>query len=253
MLIPTVIEACEFKWFKFLNDVEEAEADKFVIKMGYGEPLNDLFTKLIKSKGNSLFNKTEKDAEDDIKAIYEWGIVNINELSSRKNKLRNEINGQILATPSLFVKKVFGDIKSLFFGKDNAIKFDKIVAEQTLVKVHKNAERDAELKILNEAFIGNKAKKIDRADIDYIRIQTECIDNQDDKIYLLDQIYHLMEMIEINQELIRNGKANKVRHTNDQLESFKTELNELRSVILKYKIPQKTFSVFVKYPNGYEG
>ena len=35
LLIPTVIEACEFKWFKFLNEVEEAEADKFVIKMGY--------------------------------------------------------------------------------------------------------------------------------------------------------------------------------------------------------------------------
>lgn len=253
LLIPTVIEACEFKWFKFLNNVEEAEADKFVIKMGYAEPLNEFITKLIKSKGNDLVTKTEKDAEKDIKAVYEWGIVNIDELSSRKQKLRSELNGQIIATPSVYVKKLFGDIKSLFFGKDNAIKFDQIVAEQYLVKMHENAKRDAELQIVNEAFIGNKAKKIDRSDIDYIRIQTECIDSQDDKIYLLDQIYHLNEMIEINEELIRQGKSNKVRHTAKQLQSFKEELVELRSIVLKYKIPQKTFSVFIKYPKGYEG
>lgn len=253
LLIPTVIEACEFKWFKFLNNIEECEADKFVIKMGYAEPLNDFIAKLIKSKGNALVTRTEKDAEKDIKSVYEWGIVNIDELSSRKQKLRSELNGQIIATPSIYVKKVFGDIKSLFFGKDNAIKFDQIVSEQYLVKMHQNAKRDAELQVMTEAFIGNKAKKIDRSDIDYIRIQTECIESQDDKIYLLDQIYHLNSMIEINEDLIKQGKTNKVRHTANQLQSFKSELVELRSMILKYKIPQKTFSVFIKYPKGYEG
>lgn len=256
LIVPSVVEACSIKMYKFLNTREEMDADKFVVEMGYGPALNNFLEKLLRTKGNSLINKTEKEAEQDIKAIFAWGVENIDELRSRKTKLRYQLNAQILRTPSLFAKKILGDIRDLFFGAGAAMKFNQLITESTILKFYDGWKKDAANEVVLE-FMGNarmgKLKKLDVQEIDFIRIKIEQIENHDDRIYLLDIIYHYLEQIELYKEYIADGKANKVPHSKKFIEDSEKELMKLKATILKTKIPERRYGMFIKYPNGFEG
>lgn len=255
LVVPSVIEACSTKMYKFLSTIEEMDADKFVVDMGYGEALNNFLEKLLRVKGNSYINKTEKEAEQDIKAVFYWSVENINELRSRKTKLRYELNAQILKTPSVFAKKVLNDIRELFF-KSNANTYNQAVTESTIMRIYDGWKRDAESQVVLE-FLGNpkmgKLKKLDAQEIDFIKIRIDQIENHDDKIYLLDVVYHYLEQIDLYKEYIADGKANKVPHTKKFIEDVEKELMELKATIMNTKIPERRYGVFIKYPNGYEG
>lgn len=253
LITPVVIEACSTKILKYVSEKDENEADKFVVNIGLGDALNSFINKLLVAYGNSMLNKRERDAEMDIESVFEWSITNIEELRSRKTKLKKELTIQMISTPSIFIKKAFNDIKGLFFGGDSLVKFDQLVTEQTMLESYDTLVKNTEYEIMTEMFHNNKIKKIDRSEVDYIRIQTENISSSDDKIYLLDLIYYQTEVIKNGLKLIAEGKQNKVRETKSELDDMMKELQELRQVVLRFKIPEKSFSVFVKYPKGYEG
>lgn len=256
LMVPSVLEACSIKMYKFLNTREEMDADKFVVEMGYGPALNNFLEKLLRVQGNSCINKTEKEAEQDVRAVFHWGVENIDELRSRKTKLKYQLNAQILRTPSLFAKKVLGDIRSLFFGSGSGMKFDQLITESTIMKFYDGWKNDAANEVVLE-FMGNarmgKLKKLDVQEIDYIKIRIDQIENHDDRIYLLDVIYHYLEQIELYKEYMAQGKANKVPHSKKFIEDAEKELIELKTRILKVKIPERKYGVFIKYPNGFEG
>lgn len=256
LMVPSVVEACSIKMYKFLSNREEMDADKFVVNMGYGEALNNFLEKLIRSKGNSYLNKTEKEAEQDVKAIFHWGVENIDELRSRKTKLKYQLNAQILRTPSLFAKKILGDIRDIFFGAGSGMKFNQLVTESTIMRFYDGWKQDAVNEVVLE-FLANprmgKLKKLDVQEIDFIKIRIDQIENHDDKIYLLDVVYHYLEQIDLYKEYIADGKANKVPHTKKFIEDVEKELMELKATIMNTKIPERRYGVFIKYPNGYEG
>ena len=60
----TIIESCSTKNYTYMDTETEKIADQFVIKYGYGEELDSFINKLIKSQGNSLVNKTNKEIEN---------------------------------------------------------------------------------------------------------------------------------------------------------------------------------------------
>lgn len=111
------VEACNVKNFRFSRLQHELDADRFVVKQGYGEHLDSFIEKLLKSQGNRLINRTEKDMEKDIKAIVTWTIENISELEYRKTKLRTTLQTELLKNPSKFVRQVVTSIKVAFFGE----------------------------------------------------------------------------------------------------------------------------------------
>lgn len=253
LMVPTVVEACSYKWFKFLADHEEDEADEFVVQLGYGEYLNNFLEKLLKVDGNRMLNSTERDAEKEVEVIYLWAVENSIELRARKTKLRQQLDGQINASYSAYVRNMFKGIKEKFFGKNDGPRYDQVVTTTNSLALFESCMSSAEQEVIQESMSLGRTKKVEQSEIDYIRIKSESISNQEDKIYILDLIYYHLELIRTCKELIEAGKSAKVRNSLRELESMETDLMSIRKYVLDYKIPAQTFSVFVKYPAGYEG
>lgn len=257
LFFPAIVSSCGYKMFKYLGDHEEVEADNFVVKMGYGEHLNNFLNKLIASQGNEFMQRDEQDAEQEIKIMTLWSIENINELRSRKSKLKQQLNAQILKSPSQYVKNMLFTINKIFFKSDveSRNKIDSVLLESCLIREINYTHKKAEEEVVQEFTIipTGKVKKIDLSEIDYISVQIEKMDNYDDKVYLLDLIHYHLEWINMGLEYIENGKANKVYNTKVELLQYKKQLENMRQLIMKTRIPEKQYGLFVKYPKGYEG
>ncbi len=243
------IEACSSKNFHYSNTQTERVADKFVVTMGYGTELDNFITKLISTKGNGLINRTKSEMDSDIKTIVTWSIDNISELEFRKIKLKQAIKAELYRNPSQYVKEMFKLIKQTFFG-DTDNKYTNLITEQYLVDVKKKIVEES----LRNWFdsIGN-VKKVTQVDVDMILIEVDKIQNNDDRIYVLDRLYDKLDLINSAIDFINNGESNRVKQSKQTLIGFKTQLEKTRERIINMPVKDKQYGVFIKYPKGYEG
>ena len=248
-----IIEACVNKSYSYINKDSERDADRFVIKSGYADALNNLITKLIRATGNSIVDKSVNDMEKDVSIIVKWSIDNIGELQMRKTKLKQSIDVQILKTPSLFVKSILKTIKSSFIDSSSDLNVFKKILSESGQNLNLFYNRIAEESLLN-FFSRGKVKKISQLDIDIIGVEIDKIENSDDKIYVLDLIYEKLELIRIALEMLEDKpNANKVTQSKVTLLGFKKQLDSFRKDALAAKISDKRYGLFIKYPEGYEG
>lgn len=245
----SVIEACASKNFKIIDKSSEFFADKFVVDIGYRDELNQLITKILKTQGNRYINRTEKDVEKDIKIIVNWTIDNISELKYRKRKLENNFSLILLRNPSIFIKNIVKDIKNKIFG-DESDPYRKALTEQYTIKTYEKILKESILDLFNK---NGKIKKINRSDIDILSIEVDKIENNDDKIYVLDLIYDKLDLVNQALEFINAGKKDKVQQSKQTLIDFKKQLEELRKNVIQIEIKDKKYGLFIKYPKGYEG
>jgi hypothetical protein len=113
-------------------------------------------------------------------------------------------------------------------------------------------------KILQESILDffdslGKVKKVNNSDIDILSIEVNKIENNDDKIYVLDLLYDKLDIINAALDYIDQGKTDKVSQSKQTLLSMKDRLEKLRQQILNMTIKDKQYGVFIKYPKGYEG
>ena len=266
LFLPDVLNACSYKMYNYLGNREEYDADKFVVELGYKDSLNSFLNKILISNGNELMTRTDGNAEKDTEVMVKWSIENIDELKVRKTKLRKQINGMLLNTPSIYSKRMLTKIKTIFFGTEKTtiagVRTD-IMNESTFQMLFNEefdtgydlAKAGAERKVLKEFFNSSKKKykKVDRADIDYIYIKCEDITSYDDKIYLLDIVYYQEELIDTCLEAIENGEQDKVQNSKQELIALKKQLGVLRKKILAYKVREPKYGLFIRYPEGYQG
>lgn len=266
LFFPTVTNACAYKSFSFLSELEEKDADKFVVTMGYGDSLNSFLNKLLTTQGNDLIERTDREAEQDTAIMCKWSIENIEELKSRKDKLKSQLNGQILHSPSVYCRNMFASLKKIFFNTNNdstntrgtalvSEAFLNIQINEAIDKSWDFAMKSAERSIVQEFTFGSlkKVKKVDRADLDYIFIKSEEIQTYEDKIYLLDLIYYHREQVELALQYIEEGNQSKVSNSKIELVDMQKQLEFLRNKVLKQKLKEPKYGLFVKYPTGYEG
>ena len=243
-----IAEACSSKNFHYTNVQSERIADNFVVKMGYGTELDNFITKLIATKGNSLINRSSGEMDGDVKTIILWSVDNITELEFRKNKLKHAIQTELYRNPSHFIRVVFNSIKQAFFGMD-VNTYKNMVTEQFII--------DTKLKIVNESFldwfdVAGNVKKISQIDIDMILIEVDKIQNNDDRIYVLDRIYDKLDLVNSSIDIINKGDITKVKQSKQTLINLKTQLEKTRERIIQMQIKEKQYGVFIKYPKGYE-
>lgn len=261
------IESCATKNFRYIDVETERVADKFVLKYGYAEELDSFINKLIKSQGNSLVDKTETEIENEINAVVNWTVMNIKELEFRKKSLRNALKVEILKNPSELTKKVIQDIYTSFFGESND-KYRILLSEQAGLGDDKYTEmRNDQIldqfikRVVTEAANGifdknGRLKKITQNDIDILTVESEKIENVDDKIYLLDKLYSQLELVNMGLDYIDSSDkdlGSKVMQSKRTLLDMKEQLEQLRKNILATKIIDKQYGVFIKMPKGYEG
>lgn len=97
-------------------------------------------------------------------------------------------------------------------------------------------------------------KTVSQKEIDIIRAEAEAISSTDDKVYLIEDLYKLIEPVETALKWLDDPKkAKSVRQSKDELLRLQKSLAETREYIMNFRIPQERYGLYVKYPKGYEG
>lgn len=248
----TIIEACSNKNFHSKSVREELKADGFVIKEGYGNDLDTFIGKLITKSGNRLIDRTGKELDAEIDTVMAWVITNVSELEFRKNVLNKNLKDQILTNRSPFVRDYLLRIRSLFYG-DEQDRYNDIVKEQRVI------EEFRKYQIVTEAFKDfftkdGRVEKVTDSDIDIVLIEAGRVQNENDRIYVLELIYAKLDIIEVSLDLLTNtDTSNRVQTSRAKLLQQKEELMAARKNIMSIRFQPKDFNVLVNYPKGYEG
>jgi len=263
-----IIESCSSKNYNYINNDTEKVADKFVIRYGYGEELESFINKLVKTQGNSLVNRTDKDIENDINVVVNWTVLNLKELEFRKKSLRTALKVEMLKNPSELTKKIITDIYVSFFGESND-KYRMLLSEQAGFNGDDTYEELRSYQMLDE-FVSRvlteaannifdkngKLKKITQNDIDILSVEAEKIDSVDDKIYLLDKLYSQLELVNMGIDYIESNErdlSSRITQSKRTLLDMREQLERIRKEVLAAKIIEKNYGVFIRYPIGYEG
>lgn len=242
---------------------KELDADKYVVKMGYGQGLETLLQKILMVYGSNFVDNTDRELEQNLKVASNWAKSHATELRLRKDSLRDSVNTITLITPSLYIREIFEDINvKVFKGSPS---FDQIVNRENRGKYltessllpddQKGIPCNAVLEAARNTKFDKygKLEKVTQHDIDIVSIQIDRIENQNDKIYLLDVIYDYNETLDLADECLRDGRKSAVQMSERQIKDMREDLSELRKRIMNTKITEKSYGVFVKYPAGYEG
>lgn len=241
---------------------KELEADKYVVKMGYGQSLETLLQKILLVYGSDFVDNTDRELEQNLKVTASWSRTQASELRLRKDALRNSIDTVTLITPSLYIREIFENInEKVFKGSPsfeqlvNRENRGKYLTESVLPDDRQGIPCNAVIESARNTKFDKygKLQKVTQHDIDIVAIQAEKIENQNDKIYLLDVIYDYCETLDLAEECLADGRKSAVQMTERQIKDMKSELGDLRKRILTTKITEKQYGVFIKYPAGYEG
>lgn len=241
---------------------KEIEADKYVVKMGYGPNLEALLQKILMNYGSSAVDNTDRELEQNLKIAASWSRTHAAELRMRKDSLRDSINAVTLITPSLYVREIFEDLNHKVF--KGTPSFSQMVNRENRGKYLTESVLPNDLQGIpcttviesarNSRFDKyGKLQKVTQHDVDIVAIQLEKIENQNDKIYLLDVIFDYVEVLDLAEECMKDGRKSAVQMTERQINDIRSQLDELRKRVLNTKITEKQYGVFIKYPVGYEG
>lgn len=115
---------------------------------------------------------------------------------------------------------------------------------------------DPQVKYLSEKFGVKKLKKIPVDLVAYIQIETESIQDSNDKMMIASYCLSKIEIVEWYIELLEVGsKKYIVPHNKQYLENVRTQLLQCYKDIMAVKItkPSDRPLIDIKYPKGYEG
>lgn len=228
---------------------KERKADEMAFKEGYGEELANVLGKMIANGHGERVRRTEKDMDKDIEITVDWLIVNIKELEYRKDRLHKSIKALKLNTPSDYLRDWFTKIQKDIFKGDKKEYTEKVA-------------------VINEAFIlnsmkGNKApsgaldkhgriRKLHPRDLDIYRAELERVDTVDDKIFLLERLYDLLDIAEYAKAMVVD-EPRRVMQSEQTIDMYIKQVHEIINEVNKKKITRTKYGLFIKYPADYEG
>jgi hypothetical protein len=246
-----IVDACSTKNFHYVNEHTERIADRFALKMGYGESLDQFIDKLLRSQGNGMINRPDGELDSELKSMTNWALDNVGELEFRKTRLRNALQVQMFDTPSQYIRFIVKRIKSDFFGKNEANDtYKDIVTENYLITGYNNVVSEGFRELFDPKT--RKLKRLSQSDMDILYIQIGRIANEDDKIYVLDIIYDYLDLVNVGLDMIQSGGKDRVPVSKETLTSYKTQLEKFRKDVLSTQVPPKKYGLFIQYPKGYE-
>lgn len=255
-----ILKACIFENYRTeAEQKKELKADVFAVKMGYGEYLDSVLTKIIAT--SSINKETVKHIDQDSGKVYDqmksdtlFSINTIENLKERKAEIsKKNMQKLLLDMPSDYISKSISSIKdSLFKSKYN--KSDK-ECEKTITE---SAEYLYESAYMTEAFaiFKKKMKRIDPSIVDYINIRKTGMKTNDDKLMLVSYIHGKIDLIDYYLDIMENPKYSGkyiFQNTRNELLRMRKDLEISRQEILAYRIPETRYGVQIMYPDGYEG
>lgn len=276
--LPLAIACTSRRWVNSKNEINlEISADKSLIESGYAEQLVNAFDKIIKAMGS--INASKEANYQKIESEVEWANKNIIDVVKRRDKLKDELYYKAIQSNSGYVQAVCARIldrlgvtmrerytgyttescmlAELISGEITLEKYTPVYNEKKFGMIEGQILRaQKNLEIANEAFF-NKRKnvKVDIPsdyDIDRIYIAIDDIQNNYDKVYVLDMIYENIEKLNNFEEAIVMDE-NKSKRYAAQIAEMRERLATLRKMVMSKNIAKKEYKLFVKVPEGYEG
>ena len=276
--IPLAVACTSRRWVNDKNEIKlEISADKSLIETGYAEHLINAFDKIIKASGS--INRSEDMNYREIESNVEWANMNIVDVIKRRDKLKDSLYYKAIQTNSGYIQALCTRILN-FLGVRMRERYTGAVAESCMLNELINGEITLEthvpfydikkfgqieariireqnaLEVANEAFFNKrKNSKVnipDEYDLDRIYVAIDDIQNNYDKVYVLDLIYEQIEKLNDFEEAISMDET-KSKKWAPKIEEMRQRLATLRKTVLSKNIAKKEYKVFVKYPEGYEG
>ena len=276
--IPLAVACTSRRWVNDKNEIKlEISADKSLIETGYAEHLINAFDKIIKASGS--INRSEDMNYKEIESNVEWANMNIVDVIKRRDKLKDSLYYKAIQTNSGYIQALCARILN-FLGVRMRERYTGAVVESCMLNELINGEITLEthvpfydikkfgqiearivreqnaLEVANEAFFNKrKNSKVnipDEYDLDRIYVAIDDIQNNYDKVYVLDLIYEQIEKLNDFEEAISMDET-KSKKWASKIEEMRQRLATLRKAVLSKNIAKKEYKVFVKYPEGYEG
>ena len=276
--IPLAVACTSRRWVNDKNEIKlEISADKSLIETGYAEHLINAFDKIIKASGS--INRSEDMNYREIESNVEWANMNIVDVIKRRDKLKDSLYYKAIQTNSGYIQALCTRILN-FLGVRMRERYTGAVAESCMLNELINGEITLEthvpfydikkfgqiearivreqnaMEVANEAFFNKrKNSKVnipDEYDLDRIYVAIDDIQNNYDKVYVLDLIYEQIEKLNDFEEAISMDET-KSKKWAPKIEEMRQRLATLRKTVLSKNIAKKEYKVFVKYPEGYEG
>lgn len=230
---------------------KERKADELAFKCGYGPELSNILGKLIANGHGERVKRSEKDMDKDIEITIDWLIVNVKELKYRKDRLSRSIKVLKMTTPSIYLKDQLDKIHSSVFKNDKKEMVEKVavINEAFLISNLNNKKVKAPNGALDRS---GRVVKLHPRDLDIYRAELERIDTVDDKIFLLERLYDLLDIAEYAKWSITNDPR-RIMQSEQTIDMYISHIHEIINEVNKKKITRTKYGLFIKYPADYEG
>ena len=279
-IMPGIIACAAHKASTGKNGLrEEYLCDKVFGLKEYQENLVSAIDKIIKAYGSRAV--VDDNVDNKLTASMRWCNLNINELEFRRDALKRDLVNMASGTRSNYMKNCILDIfnkvgigfKDRYSGYVVAtesvvddIVYDRIpingfLAKYDIIDVVKEAETfersiqyaRSSYMAANEALFKKRAPKLPSSfSIDEVDIEIDKVENHQDRIYVLDCIHAKIEQISDFVEFYGEDSP-EVRANKSKIDAYMKRLDSMRNRLLAKHSFDKSYSVFVKYPKGYEG
>lgn len=256
---------------------EEYICDKVFGLRGYQEHLVSALDKIVKAYGTK-FVLDDGTSDKKLEASMRWVDFNIDNIVSRRDALGREIVNMSSATRSKYAKDSFLTItRRLGIGARDRYTGKLIAMESVLDEIYNGdllynevltkydfvddikavsalemAVKCGNAKEAMESLIRKKPKMPNGYDIDSIMIEIDRVRTHTDRLYVLDLIYAKRSQIEEFVEFYGEDSP-EVEKYRPKIDAYNKQLDEMTARLLNKHSLEKTYKVFVKCPEGYEG
>lgn len=237
-----------------LQLMKEKEADELAFKEGYGEELYNILGKLIANGKGDQVKKTNKELDKDIEVTIDWLIVNIKELEYRKDRLKKSLRLLKMTSPSKFLGDFITGIKDKIFRKDDEKMIEKaekavVINEAFILSNLRNKKMKAPAGAVDSS---GRVRRLVARDLDIYRAELERVNTIDDKIFLLERLYDLMDVADYAKYMLEENPK-RVMQSEETIDAYILAVQEIIAMTNAKKISKTKYGLFIKYPTDYEG
>lgn len=234
------IITCPMQMLFVFDDVDISDKNTFTIDKGDISKVNTFFKNIYANYAAP--EREKKKIIDDLKSLIS--------VMKESTDSSNENMRSLSYLPEEVNKLYSGDYDRIIERSDNAF-----ISENVDVWGMRN-QKDPQVVYLQEKFGVKKLKKIPTDLIAYITIETDNIEDSNDKMMLASYTLGKIEVVEWYIELIdTQNRKYIVPHNKPYLESMRTQLLACYKRIMEVKIIKKKDRplIDIQYPKGYEG
>ena len=234
-----------------MNLIKEKEADDLALKEGYGPELVSILNKLITNGKGSKIKRTEREKDKDVEITVDWVVANIKELEFRRDRLKRSILFLKMNTPSIYLSTWMEKIHDNLFGKDdrNMVQKALVINEAFILSNLKNKKMKAPSGAMDSS---GRVKKLNPRDLDIYRAELERVNTVDDKIFLLERLYDLLDVAEYAKYMLQEDPR-RVMQSEVTIDNYIKMIHELIADTNAKYIGKEKYGLFVKYPADFEG